>query len=155
MWVKYVLEGLRVYINDIVEPYTYEDFRLERVIYLAAFQVSREVDFTSDYSINIVTQEISPDPTTDGDFLLLTILKAMCIISKGDVRANMDCNIKITNGPSSVDTGGKYLALKDYRTESCKDYDKAKEDYRMGEGSIGKAILTPYSPGDQMIRGIE
>ena len=63
---------------------------IKQVVVVAAMNVNREVSFTETYSVDIVNETISPDPTVesslDNDFTALVALKAACILDQSTYR---------------------------------------------------------------------
>lgn len=147
-WQTEIVEQVRVIINDIDEPQTYSDSRIERVCIIGAVQVLREIDFSSTYTINISTQTISPDPseisTKDNDFMHLVSLKVACLILTGECRKYALCGVSVDDGPSSIDMKGIYKNLKDLQDSIQRQYDKAKILMQSGgNGGVGRAVTTP------------
>ena len=75
-----MLEMVRVLVDDMDEDNEkFSEDTLLRVIYVAAFQVKDEVELDADYSVSIVNQTISPDPsveaTLDESFMNLAAMK--------------------------------------------------------------------------------
>lgn len=151
MWESIALEVLRVMINDI-DGTTYADCRLEKIVHIAAMHVLKDVSFTTEYTLTLSTWSISPDPSTDNNFILLTALKAACIIAQGEVKTESAGAIKVVDGPSSIDLSGKLDGLKSNLTTSCDAYTNAVQEY-VRSNVIGEAILGPYSPGFSFLNG--
>jgi hypothetical protein len=56
-------------------------------------------------------------------------------------------SVRVSDGPSSIDYTNVAKELKSM-CDSYKDqYERAKFHFSIGEGSSGKVVLTPYSPG--------
>lgn len=142
-------ELLRVMLLDF-DSTKYTDENLTRVLMVAAFQVSQELDFDNDYSVNIVGVDISPDPTDtdtrDDAFINLTCIKAACIIDRGSAAIAASQAISVRDGSSAIDLRGplqgKLALLKD---GWCKVYEDAKYEHQRGDGVIaGIAVTTPF-----------
>lgn len=149
MWESTALEVLRVLINDL-DGTTYQDCRLIKILQVSAMQVLREITFTTPYVISFADFSVSPDPSSDSNFILLVSMKAACIIAQGEMKTESGCAVRVTDGPSSIDLGSKLDGLKSNLRTSCDAYEIAKRDYVSGN-IIGHAIFGPYSPGDRMI----
>ena len=72
---------LRVVIFDLETTPTYSDSRLEEMLIASAHLVTQDIDFSTSYSIDILGQSITPDPTdsTDKEFVNFVVLKAACL----------------------------------------------------------------------------
>jgi hypothetical protein len=145
-WIDEVTEMVRVLIGDMGTTPTYCDDRIQRVILVGTHQVINDVAFPVTYTLNIVTMTMTPDPTDsprDEAFLYLVSLKSACLIMSGEARTYAISSMKITDGPSSVDTGASFTNVKILAEGLCNAYLKAKNDYIMGTLAPGAAILTP------------
>lgn len=129
--------------------FTFSDERVETTILVAAQLVRKELDFNSDYTINIDGTTITPDPTDDPrdeNFVNLVSLKAACIILNSQYKTNSLNAVKVIDGPSTIDMTKAADGLKAAADSICEQYEKAKKAHQLG-GVVGQAILTPYSPG--------
>jgi hypothetical protein len=145
-WIDEVTEMVRVLIGDMGTTSTYSDERIERVILVATHQVMNDVAFPVTYTLNLVTMTLTPDPTSDPRdeaFLYLASLKTACLIMSGEARTYAISSMKVTDGPSSVDTGSAFTNVKALAEGLCNGYQKAKNEYIMGTLAPGAAILTP------------
>lgn len=138
-----ILRGL---INDMGPTYTYEDSRLIDLIVIAARLINSECDFATTYTINIEQCSISPDPGSDNDdmFINLACLKAACLILGGEVKILAGSSFEIRDGSAMISAKGAYEATKGLYDRYCDDYAQAKLEYKAGNLSSVKVILTPY-----------
>lgn len=145
-WQDEVIESVRVLIGDMADTPTYSDDRIERVAVIGAQQMINDITFPVTYQVSIGNATITPDPTTaprDEAFIFLLSLKTACLIMSGETRTYAISSMKITDGPSSVDTGAAYTNVKGLAGTICDQYQQAKMLYVMGTLVPGAAILTP------------
>jgi hypothetical protein len=146
-WQNEMVVILRHLVDDIASA-IYDNDRLEETIIVAAQLVITEVSFNNTYTIDVDALVLSPDPTEntkDNGFINLVVLKAACIILSGEAKAKALESIRITDGPTTIDTSARHKALELRAKEVCQTYEKAKVQYATGEGSGGVAILTPFT----------
>lgn len=166
-WQGEMTTIVRHLVND-VDPtnYTYSDSRLETAILVAAQIVCAEVDFETTYLVSVEQCTISPDPTDptdalanankDDGFINLVSLKAAVIILGSEYKTQSLNAIRVTDGPSSIDMSMIAQNLRYLYDAMVKLYDEAKFALKMGNSSVGKAIVSPFSPGsDAISRGYE
>ena len=149
-WDVTMVTMVRVLINDLDSSnYTYTDERIEQIIVVAAQLVQQQLDFDVDYTINIDTPDISPDPTVtatkDDAFTNFSVLKAACIADQGTFRTKaLSEGIKAVCGPVALTVAGN---LKGFQTlldkGPCAAYEELKNDYVFGQPHI-KAIFSPF-----------
>lgn len=149
-WQTELVELLRVMVNDLADTPTYSDYRLQRVLVVAAFQVSTELDFSRDFVVDVTAQTITPDPT-DGDdrndaFTNLVCMKAACITDRGEAAAAAKQAIAVRDGTSAIDLRGNLQGkLKLLEKGWCAAYDDAKLEYQAGQvHTAGAAIIGPF-----------
>lgn len=154
MWPNDIIRMLRSLINDddLDAGYTYSDIRLKPLITAAALQVIMEEDFSSDFRVDISNDSISPDPINKGQngrfFQLLVALKAAIMIAENDYRTTAGKAVLFRDGPSQIDLRGAAEA-KGIIYKSVKDkYERARIAYRLGDGMLGEAIVSPYNLSD-------
>tara|TARA_B100000085_G_scaffold271307_1_gene284628 strand:+ start:684 stop:1205 length:522 start_codon:yes stop_codon:yes gene_type:complete len=155
-WQGQMSTMLRHIINDVdVTNYTFSNKRLETTLLVAAQLVRSEMDFSNDYSINVESCQLDPDPTDsstqENDFVTLVVLKAACIVVGSEVRSESTNAISIKDGPSAIDLRGVSNTLVVLYKDLCSKYEKAVLDYRAGRSIAGNAILGPYSPGSDFV----
>lgn len=147
------------HIIDDVDPdnYSYTDSRLEKAILVAAQIVASEVDFETTYVIDVEQCYLNPDPTDpttglatadkDDGFINLIALKAACLILGSEFKTQGLNAISVTDGPSSINMTAIAQNMKFLYEKVCADYEKYKFNHAAGTNAVGKAILSPYSPG--------
>lgn len=156
-WQGQMSTIVRTLVNDIDESnYAYSQERVEQSILASAQLMQMSVDFTNDYTINIETCVLTPDPTTadykDDAFVTLVCLKTACMILQGEIRTKADCSISIKSGPDSVDYRDVAKVLQALYKDVCSKYEQALLDYKAGTSNAGQSVLSPYSPGSDYIQ---
>lgn len=153
---------VRHLISDLDSSnYTYSDSRIETSILVAAQIVLVEVQFENTYTVDVEQCYLNPDPTDpktglatankDDGFINLVSLKSACIILGSEMKTQSRNAIRITDGPSTMDFTAVAANTKFLYEFACKQYDEYKFNYAAGNTPVGKAILSPYSPGSDMI----
>lgn len=154
MWEIEAIEILRNIIDD-PDSTKYTDVRLKRLLIVAAFQVLQEAAFTTEFTVDISEQTITPDPTDsdndtrDDSLVNLMCLKAACIMERGVTGTSAGKAVAGKDGFSSFDLRGVAEArLKLMQVGACKEYANALSDYQAGgSGSdiiAGAAVLSPF-----------
>jgi len=151
-WQTEMVTILRHLINDVDETnYKYNDDRLASTLLVAARLMFLNVDFAQTYAIDVSAITITPDPTSlitpDDSFIILTCLRASCIILSSEIKAESGNAISIKDGPSAIDLRGVTQTLTMLYKDLSSKYDKLLLQYRAGNSLGGAAILGPYSPG--------
>lgn len=145
---------LRHMIGDLDDSPTYSDNRLQELLLSSAIMVEVDVGgfAKQEYDINVASLTLTPDPTAsatrDIDFIALVTLKAACRLAYSELRSASTQGIRVKDGRSELDLRDRikgHQAMVDGEEGSCKRYDKAVLQYRVGTGGVGKAILGPFS----------
>ena len=63
-WQTELTTITRTLINDLNEPYEYSDARIQQVLTVAGKYVQFDVNLDHPYTIDVVNNNISPDPTS-------------------------------------------------------------------------------------------
>lgn len=149
---------VRYLVNDL-DPsnYSYSDSRIETAILVSAQMVCSEIDFENVYIIDVEKCKLSPDPTDptsplatankDDGFINLVALKTACIILGSELKTHSLNSVRVTDGPSSIDMTAIAANIKFLYENACKQYEEFKFNLKVGSNAVGKAILSPYSPG--------
>ena len=148
-WKRQTLNIVRGLINDTdYENYTYEDERLLSLACICAINNVMEIGFTTEYTINICTQTITPEP--DQDFIILMSLRTHCFIAESEYRDAANEAMMFKDGPSAID--GRDIAGHKQKLwdGACKQFNKAKTSFLVGDGSMGTAIVGPYTYQDDL-----
>jgi len=146
-WQDITIPMLRVLINDMAETPTYSDDTLTQLILVSSMYVVQDVDFDVAYSIDIVNQTITPDPSPDTIFTNFIVMKAACQadISTYRTKALMD-GISARCGPAALSVLGNAKGFKELLTIGpCAAYGAMINDYVFGTGQLCKAILSPFT----------
>lgn len=146
-WHTECVEGVRVLINDFSDTPTYTDSRLQRLIVVAALQITQELTFDTNYTIDISLNKIEPDPaaeaTRDPSFINLVCMKAAAIVLNSEVRYYAVNSLRVQDGPSSIDSTTRAGFIKDAARILNEQFEKAKLISRSSVGGV--AVMTPYT----------
>lgn len=151
MWKIEIVRILRNLIGDLTAT-LYTDERLAELIVVAAMFVNKEISLTIEYTINVTTLKICPDPCSDSirdeSFINLIALKAACILDQCYARQASRQGVAVRDSIGiSIDNRGSLSAalalLKDLGY--CKAYEDTKLEYELDRQAIaGRAILSPF-----------
>ncbi len=161
-WQGEMTTIVRHLTNDVDSSnYTYSDDRLETAILVAGQLVLTEVDFENTYTIDVEQCYLRPDPTDpttslstvnkDDAFINLVSLKTACIIMGSEMKTQALNAVRVSDGPSSIDYTAVAANIKYLYEYACKNYEEYKFNYAAGNNAVGKAILSPYSPGSDVV----
>jgi len=151
-WQDTIVPIVRGLVFDLTSPYVYSCTRLEELVVVSAVLVIQELTFPISYTINLEAITITPDPT-DEDFIALVALRTACLISHGEHRDAAKKAISFKDGPAFVDTKERAKYLGDLAEGACTAYARAKVNYQMGDGTLGRAIVGPYAAGQSSETG--
>lgn len=150
-WKKEMTTIVRVLINDFGPTYTYSDSRIQQVLVVAANYVQVDVELDNKYTINIVTPNITPDPTLsdpkDDIFVNLTSLKAACIIDQSSLRTKSALEgIRAALGPASLSISNNNLSGFKILLDKgpCKLYEDLTDHWNIGNANFVRAIFSPF-----------
>lgn len=149
-WDEEMTEILRVLVGDTEDTPTHSDDKLLRLLVVAAYQTVNEVDFQQDYTVAILNQTISPDPTVaatrDESFVNLASMKAACILDRSSAILAASRAISVRDNGAAVDLRGVFGAnLKLLEKGWCAVYEETKLQYQANRrGIAGAAIMTPF-----------
>lgn len=145
-WQDDAILMLRVLIGDNDSPVTYGDARLEEILIVAAKYVNKDAKFANTYTVDVNTISISPDPSTDDDFINFLVLKSACIVDNGNARlAAAKSGIEAKCGPAQIKTLNHFQAFNDLLNNGyCKTYEKSLFEYKVGNSSYIRAVLSPF-----------
>lgn len=161
-WQGEMTTIVRTLINDLDSTnYTYSNSRLETTILVAAQIVLTEIDFENTYVVDVEQCHLVPDPTDpttglatvnkDDPFINLVSLKTACIIMGSEMKTQALNAVKVSDGPSSIDYTAVAANVRYLYEFACKSYEEYKFNYAAGNNAVGKAILSPYAPGSDVI----
>ena len=148
-WQTEISTITRVWINDLSDTPTYSDSRLLQLILVAAKYVKLEVNLEYDYTIDLDNSSISPDPVdiNDENFIAFVALKSACLLDHSTFRTKAASEgISASLGPAKLSVGGNLSGYKTILDQGpCSLYEQLKMDYEIGNTSLFKAILGPFS----------
>ena len=148
-WQDEMTVMVRTLINDSVSPYQFSDERIQQTILVAGKYVQFDVVLHHSYSIDVINNTITPDPTDDDDeiFIILASLKAACLVDQGTLRskAAMD-GVRAALGPASLSVSGAASGWEMILKHGpCKLYDDLVEHWDVANASAIAAVLGPFS----------
>ena len=147
---------VRHLINDLDSTsYVFPDVRIEEALLVGVQLALHEADFDQDYTVDVDSLSLSPDPTTatpkDSGFVVLSCLKTSCLLLGSELKTHALNAISLKDGPSSIDLRGIVQGLQSGHDFVCEKYEAALIQHKLGDGAIGQAVLSPYAPGSDSI----
>lgn len=147
-WQNEMVRIVRYLIDDI-DSTSYDDCRLEETLLVSAQLQSSAIDFNNDYTVDVDNLLLSPDPTEttpkDDWFINIVCVQAACIILNSEAKTLAAQAYLIKDGPSSIEMGGAYRAIKSIAKDMCCKLSQMIMQYKAGDSVGGLAILTPYT----------
>lgn len=148
-WQPELTSMVRTLINDSVEPYQFSDERIIDTILVAGKYLQFDINLDHSYAIDVINKTITPDPTDDNDeiFIILSSLKAACLVDQGTLRikAAME-GVRAALGPASLSVGGAAAGWAMILEHGpCKLYDDLIEHWDVANASSIAAVLGPFS----------
>ena len=151
-WDDTMLIMLRVMINDdfIGDECQYTDTRLKRLLSVAAQYVIQDVKLNYTYTVDVLTPNITPDPTglspQDDIFINFVVLKAACIADQSLFRTkSLVSGLKARCGPAVMETADHLKGFKDLlEVGPCKAYETLKDEHNFTDHSTIQAVLSPF-----------
>lgn len=147
-WQNELTTIVRTLINDWEEPYSYTDARIQQVLTVAGKYVQFDINLDYAYTIDVVNNNISPDPTTTNDsiFVSLICLKAACIIDQGTFRTKAALEgITTKLGSAMLNLGGTLAGWQSIIDHgACGLYDELTSHWDVRNASAFAAVLSPF-----------
>jgi hypothetical protein len=155
-WQNTSLIMIRTMLNDAgCGTTTYTNSRSEQLLITAAYFLPVDINFNSDYVVDVEQNTITPDPisTSDGpEFINFMVLRAACMADEGSFRnAALLQGVKARCGPAILETNAYGQYLKDLLTKGpCKSYADLKDEYNFSyDGAkIIRAVMSPFASND-------
>jgi hypothetical protein len=139
---------VRTLINDLNEPYEFSDARIQQILTVAGKYVQFDVNLEHPYTIDVVNNNISPDPTVDNDsiFTSLVCLKAACIIDQGTFRTKAALEgIRTALGSASLSFGGSLAGWQSIIDHgACGLYEELTSHWDVRNATAFAAVLSPF-----------
>lgn len=152
-WKQLGIIMLRTLLDDAkCAANTYTPDRLLDLLITAAYFVMVDIDFGTDFVIDLENKEITPDPLTsdDGqDFMALMVMRAACLADEGLFRnAALKSGVTARCGPAVLQVGGEHgrLLMELLKNGPCKTYEQLKKEYnfRYKGRNILHAVMSPF-----------
>jgi hypothetical protein len=142
---------VRTLINDLDANPIYSDSRIQQLSVVAAQYAQNDLNLSKTYTIDIVNQTITPDPsapeTRDTDFIGFIALKSACMLDQSTFRTKAVMEgIKTALGAANLSVAGNlagYKMILDQDQGPCQLYQTLSYEYNIGNGIIS-AILSPF-----------
>lgn len=143
---------IRNLINDLEANPTYSDARMQQLAVVAAQYVLKEINISNTYTIDIVNQTITPDPsapeTRDVEFISFIALKSACLLDQSTFRTKAAMEgIKTALGSANISISGNlagYKIMLDQNQAPCKLYETLILEYNIGNATAISAVLSPF-----------
>lgn len=141
---------IRNLINDLESTPTYSDDRIIQLATVAARYVLAEANFTTTYTVDIINQTISPDPSDpssrDTDFVGLLSLKSACILDQSTFRTKAALEgIRTALGSANLSVQGNLSGYKTILDQGpCALYEQLVLDHNIGNATAVSAVLSPF-----------
>ncbi len=152
-WETTMVLMVRSLIGDMGSPPVYEDARIQTSIVVAGVIASQEYQFDTEYTLDLSTPDITPDPTDpstqDDLFVALVTLKAACILSINTYQTATGRAIRVQDGDTSVSTGEGLKGYSDIlKNGPCASYQQLLKSAGWKNSSGGGiAVLSPFGWG--------
>ena len=147
-WQEELTIITRTLVNDFNPPYEYTDCRIQQIITVAAKYVQFDVNLDQKYTVDVVYNNISPDPTDNNDeiFVSLTCLKAACIIDQGTLRTKAALEgIRTALGSASLSFGGSLAGWQSIIDHgACSLYEELTSHWDVKNATAIAAVLSPF-----------
>ena len=155
-WQNTSLIMLRTMLNDAGCGETkYTNSRLEQLLITSAYFLPIDINFASNYIVDVEQNTITPDPIGQQDgieFINFMVLKAACISDEGNFRNSaLLQGVQARCGPAVLNTSAYGQYLKELLTAGpCKSYEDLKDGYNFSyEGKrILRAVMSPFVSND-------
>lgn len=141
---------VRNLISDLDSNPVYSDARIQQLAVVAAQYVVNEVNLTTTYTIDIINQTISPDPSDpasrDVDFVSFVSLKSACLLDQSTFRTKAALDgIKTSLGSASLSVTGNLAGYKTILDQGpCALYNQLSFDHNVGNATAIRAVLSPF-----------
>lgn len=153
-WQQTMVTMLRALVNDL-DCTDFTNERLEQLLVVSAHYVNQEIDFNRNYTINITSPDVDPDPTTISNdsnndaFINFVVLKAACLADWSTYRQKaLVAGVKAKCGPAVLETMDHVKGFRDLiEMGPCKAYETLKWEHEMGNFTV-KAVLSPFISND-------
>jgi hypothetical protein len=141
---------VRTLINDMDCEPTYSDSRIIQLATVAAQYVLSEVNLSASYTVDIINQNITPDPSApnsrDTDFVGFIALKAACILDQSTFRTKAALEgIRTALGSANLSVSGNLAGYKTILDQGpCALYEQLTLDHNIGNATAVSAVLSPF-----------
>jgi len=153
VWQTTLTKVVRNIINDS-DAADFSDDKIQESIVIAGLLAQQDFDFTTTYTFDLESTDISPDPaassTFDSSAITLFCLRASCLLSANKYQNVIGDAIRVRDGDSEIDTTRNLQAQSEiFKVGPCKMYDDLLQKKRMDKSmNLGGAVMSPISHDD-------
>lgn len=153
-WQDVSEQQLRFSINDFTYPYRYDTATLNTGWLIGATYVTAELNLANTYTIDLLQQIITPDPSIQGSeptsvvdqwMMNLTTMRTSIMILTNDLKLAAKNAYLIRDVHTTADLREMYKANKMILDEMNTLYENAKMQYQCGVNPQLAAVLTPIN----------
>lgn len=147
-WQTEITPMVRYIIGDISTTPTYTDAKIQNAVLISAQLMTKEIDFGKTYVVDVGNSGLTPDPTDatrDDAFISLVSLKTAWLIANSELRTYALTGMKVTDGPSTIDTTSMATQMKNVAASASKAYNDAARQYTLGNAIGAKIVTGPYT----------
>ena len=141
---------VRALIGDYNENTNYSDDRINQIAIVSSQYVVSEINLNKKYTINIINNDISPDPShpdsRDADFIRFWGLKTACLIDQSSLRTRaLSSGVRTSLASALLDIDSNVDSYKLLLENGpCNVYNKLRLEYNIGNASLLQAVLSPF-----------
>lgn len=156
-WQTTLVTMVRNLIGDLSATPTYSDAQIQESITVAAYMVYAEYPFSVQYTFDLDTPDITPDPTVSDpiDYAAVALfpLKAACMLNLNSMQTSVGNSIRVKDGTSEIDTSDGFKGWESIlKNGPCQAYDKLLKQLQYnGVRGVGgtvasfRAVVTPIN----------
>lgn len=141
-WIQTAIPILRNLIDDLDGQYS--DSRLSSSLISNAYLMCNEIKFGIPYRVDVVLEEVAPDPVNDKSFISLVCLKTAASIAYAEYKIASKKSVSITDGPARVDLTNLASQAKDRHDAIALEYHQAMIRYQVNKGD-GRFVTGPIN----------
>ena len=148
-WQTTLVTMVRHLVNDLGGSNEFDESRIRESIVVAGIIVSQEYSFDHDYTFDLDSVDISPDPVSKNDnaAVALISLRSACMLDTNKYQSAVKNGVRIREGDSQIDTTGSFQGYRDIlQSGPCGSYKKLLSDLSHKKSmSLGGAVMTPIT----------
>lgn len=149
-WDQVAIPILRTIIDDVASTTDYSDAELKTLMVRNAYIMVFEIDFNTQYTVDVINEKITPDPHQNSDtaFINLLIFKSVCTLARAIAKKAAHKSITVKDGQAVYSGRDAANFLKLWADDYCKKYEDMRKQFTMSSnmGTYSKMITGPYNP---------